>query len=93
MEKTVAYVAVAILLGVVAVLPVLVYTPKMAGQGCTFFGDDVYLRGRADVESLQTLENAEAPAVLSTPLNIGLIFAVSLVFAFGVSLYFKRRIH
>ncbi|UCE44011.1 MAG: hypothetical protein JSV57_00485 [Candidatus Bathyarchaeota archaeon] len=93
MEKTAAYLAIAILLGTVAVLPVLVFTPKMSGQGCyTFLQDDMYLRGRADVESLQTLEDADAAVVLSTPLNTGLIFAISFVSAFGVSLYFKRRI-
>jgi hypothetical protein len=91
MEKTVAYIATAILLGIVAVLPVIVLTPKTPDEG--YYAIEQYALGcpKGDVERLQKLEEVGTATVPSGPFHIGLILALSFVFALGVSFYFKRQ--
>ena len=91
MGKTVVYVATAILLGVVAMLPVIVLTPKKAGLGQ--YANEAYaLSGlKEDVERLQNQQEIGIATVPSGPFHIGLILVLSFVLAFGVSFYFKRK--
>jgi len=97
MAKTVAYVATAILLGVVAMFPLLVFTPKRADTADQSYyaieGDmNLLVKGDAETDRLYGLEEAEKVIVPSGPFHVGLILAISFVFAYGVSFYFKRKI-
>jgi hypothetical protein len=91
MGKTVAYVATAILLGVVAMLPVMVFTPKRADQGYIFDGDMRVLRSDVESYSSETVKDIDVAAAPSGPFHTVLIMVVSFVCAFGVSFYFRRR--
>ena len=91
MGKTVAYVAIAILLGTIAMLPVIALTPKRADEGYYALHGDMRLQGKADVEGLQKLEEVGTMTVPSGPLHVGLMLAFSFVLALGVCLYSKRR--
>ena len=90
MAKTMAYVATAVLLGVVAMLPVMVFTPERADQGYHVPCTATYVMSDAERSQLQE-EFGLAKAPL-TPPNLGLILGISFVCAFGVSFYFRRRI-
>ena len=86
-----AYVATAVLLGVVAMLPVVVFTPKRADQGYVAYWDTRALRADVESYSSETLKDVDVAAVPSGPFHIALILVVGFVSAFGVSFYFKRR--
>ena len=92
MGKTGAYVATAILLGIVAMLPVIVLTPKRGGEGYYAIDEDMRLLLKGDVESLQLQEEFGLAKVPLSPFNLGLILVISFAFASGVSVYFKRKI-
>ena len=92
MVKIVPYVATAILLGVVAMLPVMVFTPKRADQGYIFDGDMRVFRADVESYSSETLKDVDVVAAPSGPFHTVLIMVVSFVCAFGVSFYFKRKI-
>ena len=91
MAKTLAYVVSAILLGVVAMLPVMMLTPQRTDEGYYAFHGNLRLQAKADVESLQKLEEVGTAAVPSGPFHTWLILVIGLVSAFGVSFYFKRK--
>jgi hypothetical protein len=91
MGKTMAYAATAILLGVVAMLPVMVFTPERADQGYIGYWDTRALRADVESYSSETLKDVDVAAVPSDPFHTALILVVGLVSAFGVSFYFKRR--
>ena len=92
MGKSVAYVATAILLGIAAMLPVMVFTAEKTDQSYYAFPTGMNLRFKGDVESTQSLEKIGTATVPSSPLHIGLILVISLVFAAGLTLYFKRMV-
>ena len=92
MGKTVAYIATAVLLGIVAMLPVMVLTPKSTVPGYYAIEGDPRLLLKGDVESLQLQEQFGLAKIPLSPFNLGLILVISFVFAFGVSFYFKRKI-
>lgn len=88
-----AYAATAILLGMVAMLPVMVFIPQRADHSWYISS---FLQGESnplyDGERSQLQEEfGLAKAPLSPP-NLGLMLAISFVCAFGVSFYFRRRI-
>lgn len=88
-----AYTATAILLGIVAMLPVMVFIPQRADHSWYISS---FLQGESnplyDGERSQLQEEfGLAKAPLSPP-NLGLMLAISFVCAFGVSFYFRRRI-
>ncbi|MDH5779803.1 MAG: hypothetical protein OEZ29_04325 [Candidatus Bathyarchaeota archaeon] len=85
-----AYVATAVLLGVVAMLPVMVFTPERADRGYYVPCTATYVMSDSERSQLQE-EFGLAKAPL-TPPNLGLILGISFVCAFGVSFYFRRRI-
>jgi hypothetical protein len=92
MGKSIAYVATAILLGIVAMLPVVLLTPESADQGYyPVFQSDMHLDSKADVESLRNLYGLRTPAIPSSPLHTGVIVTFSFVSAFSVYFYFKRK--
>ena len=87
-----AYIATAILVGIVAMLPVMMLTPKGTDQSYyTLLDPAMSLESRADVESLWGLEGAETVVAPSTPFHVGVILAFSLVSASGVYFYFKKK--
>jgi hypothetical protein len=91
MGKTVAYIVTAILLGMVAMLPVLVFTPKradMADQSYYAIEGDML---KSDAERLQLQEEFGLARVPLNPFHLGLTIIVSFVFALSVSSYFKRK--
>ncbi len=90
MAKTMAYVATAVLLGVVAMLPVMVFTPERADHSCYVLHGETNLL--CDAERSQLQEEFGLAKVPLTPPNLGLILGISFVCAFGVSFYFRRRI-
>jgi hypothetical protein len=91
MGKTAAYVATAVLLGIVAMLPVIVFTPKRADLDQNTFAEYALSCPKRDVEGLLTQEAAGIVTVPSGPFQIGLIVAFSFVLALGVCLYSKKR--
>ncbi len=91
MEKTAAYIATAILLGIVAMLPVIVFTPKRAGLDQNALEGYTFLCPKRDVEGSPNQEEVGIATVPSGPLQIGLIVAFSFVLALGVCLYSKKR--
>lgn len=89
MGKTTAYVVTAVLLAIVAMLPVIVFSPKRADQSCFILSGETHLP--YDSERSRLLEEyglAEGPL---SPFNLGLILVIGFVSAFGVSFYFKRK--
>jgi len=88
MGKTMAYAATAILLGVVAMLPVMVFTPQRADHSWYVLHGESNLLCDAERSQLPE-EFGLAKAPLSPP-NLGLILAISFICAFGVSFYFSR---
>jgi hypothetical protein len=85
-----AYAATAILLGVVAMLPVMVFTPERADYFGYICSGETHLPCDAEWSRLpEEYGLAEVPVSL---FNLGLILVISFVCAFSVSFYFKRRI-
>jgi len=94
MGKTAAYVVTAVLLAIVAMLPVITFTPERTEvPGLVYFDtdEDPRLLLRGDVELLPSQKYFEIPLVPSGPLPMMVIFVLSLVFAFGVFFYSKRK--
>lgn len=89
--KTVAYVVTAVLLGVVAMLPVMVFTPERADQGYIAYWDTRAFRADVKSYSSETLKDVDVAAFPSDQFHTALTLVVGLVSAFGVSFYFKRR--
>jgi hypothetical protein len=91
MGKTAAYIATAILLGIVATLPVIVFTPKKESLGQNTFAEYALSCPERDVEGSPNQEEVGIATVPSGPFQIGLIVAFSFFLALGICLYSKRR--
>jgi len=88
MKKTLAYMATAVLLGVVVMFAPLQLLPSMryAATGETFNAQTADRRQPAD------LNGGSTAALQLTLLNGGLMLAFSFVFALGVFLYVRKRV-
>jgi hypothetical protein len=94
MGKTTAYIATAVLLAIVAMLPVITFTPERTEEaGLVYYStdNDTRILLRSDVELLQSQKYFEIPSVPSGPLSTAVAFVLSFVFAFGVFFYSKRK--
>jgi len=88
MKKTLAYMATAVLLGVVVMfVPLQLLSTARYPAGSVLVGE----RSRAPQFS-ETLNGASTAALQLTLLNGGLMLAFSFVFALGVFLYVRKRI-
>jgi len=89
MKKTLAYMATAVLLGVIVMLAPLQLLPSTRYSAT----DGFMTAMSADRRSLdEALNGGSKTALQLTLLNGGLMFAFSFVFALGVSLYVRKRI-
>jgi uncharacterized iron-regulated membrane protein len=90
MKKPLAYMATAVLLGVIVMLAPLQLLPS-TGYPVSFGLMDRDLAERRSPSS-QTLNGGSTVALQLTLLNSGLMLAFSFVFALGVFLYVRKRI-
>jgi len=88
MKKTLAYMATAVLLGVV-----VMFVPLQLLPSTRYSTTSVLMGERSRVPSFsETLNGASTAALQLTLLNGGLMLAFSFVFALGVFLYFRKRV-
>jgi hypothetical protein len=88
MKKTLAYMATAVLLGVV-----VMFVPLQLLPSARYSTNSVLMGGRSRVPPFsETLNGGSAAAFQLTLLNGGLMLAFSFVFALGVFLYVKKRV-
>jgi hypothetical protein len=88
MKKTLAYMATAVLLGVV-----VMFVPLQLLSTARYPPDSMFVGDRSRVPPFsETLNGGSAAAFQLTLLNGGLMLAFSFVFALGVFLYVKKRV-
>ncbi len=88
MKKTLAYMATAVLLGVVVMVVPLQLLPS-----AIYSKDSVLVGERSRVPQFSETLNGESTATLKlTLLNGGLMLAFSFVFALGVFIYVRKRV-
>jgi len=90
MKKTLAYMATAVLLGVIVMLAPLQLLPSM---GYPATGETFSARSAERLPPFsETLNDGSTATLQLTLLNGGLMLAFSFVFALGIFLYVRKRI-